>query len=565
MGLIFRLALTACLASIFSIYNLAQPGGNSLDLWAYDSLSIPRKTGSGTPADPIVVAVVDDAFRLTHKDLGGFIFTDPLEIPGNSMDDEGNNYIDDHSGWDISDDDSDVSPPSGLEQVYYHGTYISSIITRISRQYFGETAAERIRILPVKVLSDRATRTYLADGYKGIGYAVEKGADIICIAWSGGNPGSEDLEVLRNAVQGGILMVGSAGNFNEEKVLYPAMVPEVLAVAGVNKEFGKESHSNFGMEVDLSAPGEFVAGAHPDKDNAYIHDRGTSAAAALVAGCAAVLLSEYPDLTPKQIKEALLGSSIPFDRDFSTYGGKLGAGIVNLGSALDYLSGPQEKDSHFSPLRSRGTILYRAGNSHPDREIRPGGGYSGFYLEPDISHIRKPGKGSVSIHIRDTVWNKYTLSEMPAELFVPSPAFRISLKDNSLRKKDIFRILYRGKTIDSTRLFCSDTRYLQMENGTIEDGSGDRTYANSCSCKWIITVPEGKKIRFFFDRLDTQANVDFIYLVDGQTAIPENFIAKFSGQNLPPVVVSRTNQVLVWFVTDGSVTGQGWKLRYESL
>ena len=42
--------------------------------------------------------------------------------------------------------------------------------------------------MPVKVLSDQANRTYVREGYKGLRYAMENGADIICLAWSGGNP-----------------------------------------------------------------------------------------------------------------------------------------------------------------------------------------------------------------------------------------------------------------------------------------------------------------------------------------------------------------------------------------
>jgi len=64
--------------------------------------------------------------------------------------------------------------------------------------------------------------------------------------------------------------------------------------------------------------------------------------------------------------------------------------------------------------------------------------------------------------------------------------------------------------------------------------------------------------------MDTQPNVDFVYLVDGKTAIPENIFAKFSGQNIPPVVVSRTNEVLIWFVTDKLLTGKGWRVHFEA-
>ena len=83
-------------------------------------------------------------------------------------------------------------------------------------------------------------------------------------------------------------------------------------------------------------------------------------------------------------------------------------------------------------------------------------------------------------------------------------------------------------------------------------------------CKWQITVDEGKRIEFSFSRFDTQAKVDFVYLFDGTTASPSNMIAKFSGKNIPPSVTSRTNKVLVWFVTDQVHTNTGWELQYIS-
>ena len=94
---------------------------------------------------------------------------------------------------------------------------------------------------------------------------------------------------------------------------------------------------------------------------------------------------------------------------------------------------------------------------------------------------------------------------------------------------------------------------------------GENHYANNCSCKWIISVPEGKKIKFTFTAMDSEPNVDFVYLVDGRTAIPENIIAKFSGQNLPPIVQSNSHEVLIWFVTDKINTGQGWQFQYETV
>ena len=210
-------------------------------------------------------------------------------------------------------------------------------------------------------------------------------------------------------------------------------------------------------------------------------------------------------------------------------------------------------------------LIFDSESQSPSREVNPAGGFHGFYLEPDISNIRNPAKHSFSIVLQDTIWNDYNLSNLPDQLFIPSSSFNVNTQNTSFRKNDVFKIKYHGKTIDSTSLYCSGTSYLIIESGTIDDGSGKNNYASNCSCKWIITVPAGKRIKLTFDRMDTQPNTDFVYLVDGQTAIPENFIAKFSGQNIPPVVVSRTNEVLVWFVSDSNSTGLGWQFHYETV
>jgi hypothetical protein len=552
-------------AGFFASQSIAQPTDKELSSWAYDSIHISLSKPSSYKRDPVIIAVVDDAFRLSHNELKDFVYMNPGEIPGNQLDDDGNNYIDDVHGWDISDNDNDVSILEGRDKVFYHGTYISSIITKVAYLHYGEAADLKIKIMPVKVISDQANRTYVKDGYKGIRYAIDNGADIICLAWSGGNPGNEDLKIIHEAFQKGILIIGSVGNFNEEKIPYPALAPEVIAVAGIDMNFRKEEHSNYSMNVDIAAPAKFVMGAHPEKDNAYIHDDGTSAATALVVGCAAVIMSKKEGLKNSHVKEALLNTSTPFTRHISTYGGKMGTGIVNLKNALDYISNQSDRERYYSSLRSKGSIMIDAESTCREWEINPAGGYQGFYLEPDISCIKKPEKHSFSIVVNDTVWNKYNLSNSPSQVFVPSSSLKVDVQHNSFKKNDVFRIFYHGKTTDSTELYCSDIRYLNLEKGSIDDGSGENNYANLCSCKWIITVPDGKRIKFIFDQMDTQPNVDFVYLVDGQTAIPENFIAKFSGQNIPPVVISRTNEVLVWFVTDKFSTGQGWQFHYKAV
>lgn len=565
MSCFFIKTLTTVFVGSFFISSSLVAQSSEVDLWAYDSIHIPHDKQNTIDVHQVIIAVVDDAFRLSHKELKEFIYQNPDEVPGNLIDDDGNGYIDDVHGWDISDHDNDVSVRQVRENEFYHGTFIASIIARIGKMHYNNATPTRIKILPVKVLSDQANQTYLKDGYQGIKYAMENGADIICLAWSGGNPGKEDLKILAAAHQQGILLIGSAGNFNEENVLFPAASPYVLAVGGVDRSFQKAQKSNYGMDVDISAPAEHVMGAFPDKDNAYIHDDGTSASAALVAGSAAILMSKDAELTSEQIKEVLLNTATPFSKNFTTYGGKMGAGIVNMEQAIEYTSGIKPQDDFFSPLRSKGFININADSKLGNWEIKPAGGYQGFYLEPDISKVKRPEKISFRLMVKDSIWKEFFLHETPSKIFVPSPSLKLEMSQDNMKKSDQFRFYYHGKTVDSTSLYCEGIRYLDQEKGSINDGSQDNNYANNCSCKWIITVPPGKRIKFTFESIDTEPNVDFVYLVDGTTAIPSNIIAKFSGHNQPPEVYSKTNEVLVWFVTDKINTGKGWQFHYEAI
>jgi len=551
--------------TILSICFAMQQGQTQEQSWAYNQINIPLSTeiSSDDSMDEVIVAVVDDAFRLSHKEIKDFIYHNPHEIANNQLDDDGNGYVDDVSGWDISDDDADVSVLSGMEKKYYHGTYISSIITKIARLYNEKGASKKVKILPIKVLSDGAELTYFHDGYKGIKYAMDNGADIICLAWSGGNPTKEEKEIVAEAVSKGILLIASVGNFQNEEVLNPAQLPSVLAVTAVGQDLRKIKLANYGNQSDIAAPGEAVFAAHPEKNNAYFSLDGTSPAAAIVAGCAAVLKSINTSFTTNQITEALMNSSTLFDNAQHKYNGKMGAGMVNLEAAIQYLTQPSEREKMYSPLRSKGIVHYTS-KSNVEHKIAPLGSYHGFTLLPNVDNIQKLKNSSFDIIVEDSIWNTYSFAKMPKRISVPATA--LTIKTNAtLKKKDVFSIAYEGVAIDSTTLYCKGVKKIVETAGIITDGSEKDFYSNLCTCKWIISVPKGKRIKFNFDQIDTEPNIDFVYLIDGKTAIPSNIFAKFSGTNKPPVVTSFTNEVLVWFVTDGKNTGKGWQFSYKTV
>ena len=268
----------------------------------FDLLNIPSV--KSMEYRPVKIAVVDDGFRLTHNLLKDHIYTNSEEILGNYRDDDGNGIVDDISGWDMSDDDNDVSVPKGKEKEFYHGTYIAGIIINIAKKFFGEDADKFIKIIPVKVRSDLSESSYFFDGYKGIKYAANTDADIILCSWSGGILNSEEKAVLAEALAKGKIIVSSVGNLWRESVDPPASFPGVIAVSGIDSAYRKQKKASFGMRVDLSAPGADILSAHPLADSAYIYDSGTSAAAATIAGVAAIMKSIMPDASTEEILEA---------------------------------------------------------------------------------------------------------------------------------------------------------------------------------------------------------------------------------------------------------------------
>ncbi len=534
-----------------------------LSNWAFQVLNTPKLELTGK--DEIIIAVIDDGFHLSHNSLSGFVFTNNAEIPGNMVDDDRNGYIDDYMGWDVSDNDGDVQVSKSMETQYYHGTFVSSLITRILSDCFGEQANKTMKILPVKVLSDHAKTTAILDGYRGIKYAMEMGADIVCCAWSGGIPSDAEKTIINKALLEQILIIGSAGNTNQEQVDFPASMAGIYAIAALDTLLRKNSDSNYGMPIDLALPGENVRAGHPLASNAWFYGRGTSAAAGLAAGCAAVLKGINPKASPHEIIEALKNTATPIDSLNYSYCGKLGAGIPNLSKAVKYLSTPSLKYSFFNPSRPEGTIYMDTKNKRTTWSITPWGAYQSISIVPEVVKDKDLRK-NLHLFTRDSLYFKGMLDELRGGITLPGSEVRISFISSKRKEQPTdLRINYQVQTIDSASLYCRDIAYIEAEDGLITDGSGDDRYANKSACSWHIHAPESERIWLNFTEFDTEAKVDFVWLFDGYLTNPDHLIAKFSGPEIPPSITSRTNKVKVWFVTDSKRTGGGWELHFKGV
>lgn len=130
-----------------------------------------------------VIAVIDDGVELTHEDLKPNRFENPGEIPSNGIDDDGNSYIDDVSGWDFATDDNDPSPSLATDN---HGTAVAGVAAARANNGLGVSGVCQLcRILPVRVAIEHGL-TGLALG-NAIRYAATL-ADVINCSWGGDSP-----------------------------------------------------------------------------------------------------------------------------------------------------------------------------------------------------------------------------------------------------------------------------------------------------------------------------------------------------------------------------------------
>ncbi len=305
-------------------------GQNAYDMWGLRKINVFSDTGESvwdiTKGNGITVAVLDTGLDVNHPDIVQNLWINEGEIPNNGIDDDGNGFIDDITGWNFEDNTNNLTDHIG------HGTFIAGIIAATGNNQTGIIGvAPQVKIMPIKFASFNANNNYVSSLVNAIMYAVDNGADILNISW---NIDAQNAEVpaleqaIKFAYDMGLVIVTSAGNNNSDVALYsPANMHETITVGalGYNDEraqfpFGSTA-SNFGNLLDVSAPGKeilslndragvnFFATLFPDHivggDKEYIFLDGSSAAAAFASGVSALILSHNSAFTVEDVRQIL--------------------------------------------------------------------------------------------------------------------------------------------------------------------------------------------------------------------------------------------------------------------
>ena len=202
-----------------------------------------------------------------------------------------------------------------------HGTAVASVIGAVRGDSGFVGIAPGIRILPVRVVPNGDE--YDKDVANGIRYAVDAGAQIINMSFGKPySPGKASVDsAVQYAVSKGVLLVHASGNESTDVDASPTFPTAIFAGGSARAatwiDVGASSwrtgdrlaadFSNYGAKsVDLFAPGVAIFSAA--LGNQYAREDGTSLAAPVVSGVAALLMSQFPTLTAADVKRILMAT-----------------------------------------------------------------------------------------------------------------------------------------------------------------------------------------------------------------------------------------------------------------
>ncbi len=307
-----------------------------------------------TTGDPdVVVGVIDTGILGNHEDHagrwgGGYDF---IDMRFNARDRDGRDPDPrDQGDWTRTADSS------------WHGTHVAGTIGAATDNNAGVAGIDwECQILPIRVLGRFGGFTSdIVDGMRwSAGISIPDipdnptPANVINMSLGGGGSCSSIWqEAVDDVVNAGTSVVVAAGNSNQDASnATPASCDGVITVGATNRSGDRAWYSNYGSNVEISAPGgetmvgtdgilsTLNTGLKRPVDDAYAFYQGTSMAAPHVAGVIALMYAINPNLTPEQIANIITGTSrlFPAGTDCDNIPDLCGAGILDAAAAVNFL------------------------------------------------------------------------------------------------------------------------------------------------------------------------------------------------------------------------------------
>lgn len=250
--------------------------GDNIEWKRVNSLDYLQSVSNGAG---ITVAVLDTGFDLTNQDLAEQLWTNPGEVPDDGIDNDLNGYVDDLYGLNTG------GLNNGIADKHGHGTQVSSIILSV---------APECKIMSIKLNKNQSDYFSIGAIVEGVYYAVQNGADLLNMSFSGKDYSFSLAQALEQASEAGCILLGAAGNNNKGNVEFPANLTEVMAVGSTDMNGEVSDFSAYGSELEVLAVGENIRAIDLNNFSSIVY--GTSFSTAVVSGAWAVLKSLNPFL-----------------------------------------------------------------------------------------------------------------------------------------------------------------------------------------------------------------------------------------------------------------------------
>lgn len=263
----------------------------------------------------VVVAVIDTGCDMDHPDLAANI------LPRGTED------------WDFADGPDGV--PDDEDQ---HGTHVAGTVAARRNGSGVVGVAYGCWVMPLRVNLTTGMNQNRADA---INYVADQAVAhpgrryVVNCSWRMNGDHAGVRNAIINANGKNVVVVFAAGNNNsniDTTPQYPAVYPEVIAVAATDQSDRRATFSNFGTKVDIAAPGVNTYSTIPDNTHRFMD--GTSMASPHVAGVAALVRSKNPDLSNAQVRTILESSADNIDAQNPGFVGQLGKGRLNALKAV---------------------------------------------------------------------------------------------------------------------------------------------------------------------------------------------------------------------------------------
>lgn len=370
-----------------------------------------------------------------------------------------------------------------------HGTHVAAIIGAKRDDKGGAGIAPQAEIVNVKVSNNQGVGKD-SDIIEGIKFVIDKGnVDIINMSLGGIGYNPALAKVIDQAYESGIAVFAGAGNDGGSNMTYPAALENVICVAAIDKNNQRAAISNYGSWVDLSAPGVDIwsMGIAGDTEavDGFRSMSGTSQAAAVAAGEAAVILSAKLDSIPKvrnaekvkALKKVMQENAMPV-------GSGMGKGVTKLTKVFN-LSAEAE--------RPKAPTIECIDKSNDTEQalairIRAQNGTHLYYTTDGRNPIYKNGEAGSGTEVR-TNWETITVSgETAAKGTVKAMAVSASGAVSPIISKTWTLTPYVKKIVISGPERVEKNKSVQLAAAITP------AYASNKKITWTLLTEDGRSV-----------------------------------------------------------------------